>query len=148
MIRTVQGKGNISYLCVGSRIWPGDLQIILGRENTHRQRKKEKATKSQTHSTNRHWGVSMFMTLNSHLDSPPTHTHTCRAQWNVCTCCGPHTAEQICLKARSCVYHSLHPAHRNICEQAALFCVCFLYAYVHIRMCPCASVQWLQIECW
>ena len=97
---------------------------------------KERKGKLKTHRrkpTNRHGGGSMFMTPSSHLDHFYTHTHTVRR--NVCSCCGPHTAEQICLNARSCVYHSLHPAHRNICEQAALFCVCVCVYCMH--MCTC-----------
>lgn len=74
---------------------------------------------------------------------PPTplpHTYTHR---NVRTRCGPHTAEQICLKGRSCVYHSLHPACRNICEQAALFfCLCFLCAYAYCTY-MCMSICWI-----
>lgn len=129
------------------------IQDLTGRpsdntgEGKHTQTKEERESNKITDALNQQTLRSFYVyDLKLPPRLPPPHTHTCRAQWNVCTCCGPHTAEQVCLKARSCVYHSLHPAHRNICEQAALFCVCFLYAYVHIRMCPCASVQWLQID--
>lgn len=76
----------------------------------------------------------MFMTPHSHLDHFHAHVHTHTARRNLRMHCGPHTALQICLKARSCVYHSQHPAHRNICEQAVLFlfspvCICIDCTY-------------------
>lgn len=95
-----------------------------GGEEKHTQTQKEKESKRVTEVEQQTWRrICVY-----DLKLPPrpllhTHTHTYRAHGNVCTRRGPHTAEQICLKARSCVYHSLHPAHRNICEQAALFCV-------------------------
>lgn len=148
MIRTVQGKGNISYLCVGSRIWPGDLQIILGRENTHRQRKKEKATKSQTHSTNRHWGVSMFMTLNSHLDSPHTHTHMqgivkrVHMLWTTHCRADLFKSQELCLSfPTSCSQKYLWAS----CAVLCVFSVC-ICAHTYVSMCICSmTTNWMLV---
>ena len=134
VIRAFKKRRSISYLCVRPRISLRDHQITAWRKNTHRPRKKRKAKSHRYRRTNRHGGGSMFMTLLSHLDH--FYTHTYRTRRNMHTCCGPHTAQQICLKARSCVYHSLHPAHRNICEQAVFFfsvfsvCIC-ICRYLH-----------------
>ena len=99
-------------------------------EEKHTQTEEEKESPKEPQTQADQQTRGRLYVYDPALPPPPLpHTHT-RTHTDVRTRCGPHTAEQICLKGRSCVYHSLHPARRNICEQAALFFFVFFFVCV------------------
>lgn len=141
VIRALLKRLNMSSRRVRSRVSPRAGQITARGENTHRRREKKKAERATDTSRPTDTGEARCLWPRTPTYTASTHTYTHTARRNVRTRCGPHTAEQICLKGRSCVYRSLHPARRNICEQAALFFlsvfsvrICILYIHVHERL--------------
>lgn len=112
------------------------LEIIMKRKKWHGHGIRNKTQESQTQADQQTWG-RIYVYDPALPPRPLLHTEMCAYPTD-------HTLpDLICLKARSCVYHSLHPALRNICEQTTLFSLCFLYedAYTVIYSSRCTSVR-------
>ncbi|MEQ2168423.1 hypothetical protein GOODEAATRI_014248 [Goodea atripinnis] len=76
----IRQSGNISYLCVRSRMRPGDLQITARRKSTHRQKRRNEKDASGPTDTEEALLYDLKLP-----PRPPLHTHTHRHSSENCT---------------------------------------------------------------